>query len=345
VLTPSFTAPGEQCITGNSFTYSVGGTYAPYTTFNWNFGASASPPVSTLSNPNGITYSAPGTYPVTLFVKQALCTKTLIDSVTVLPKPKADFTSDSITACDPAIISFTNTSVSGPSVNYFWQFSDGTTSTDKNPIHKFSPAGVYNVTLTVISSNGCVDTSKFVVPGMVTVNVRPTAGFSYLPTTTTIFDPDIYFFDESLNATSWYYTFGDGGSSTMVNPSHQYGAWGTYQVIQTVVNGFGCPDTAVKYVTILPEFRFWIPNSFTPGKADGLNDVFMPSIYGVENYKFDIYNRWGERIFTTGDTASGWDGTYKGKPCQQDVYVWMITFKNVVTNRDEYHYGHVTLLK
>lgn len=345
VLAPTFTAPSAQCITGNSFSFAVGGNYASYTTFNWNFGASASPPTSILVNPSGITYSAPGTYAVSVYVKQAICSKILIDSVTVLPKPKADFVGDSIALCDPAVLTFTNTSIGGPSVSYLWQFSDGTTSTDKNPTHSFSPAGVYDVTLTIISSNGCIDTSKFVVPGMVIVNIRPTAGFSFLPTNTTIFDPDIYFFDESINSTSWYYTFGDGGSSTMVNPSHRYDNWGKYEVIQTVVNGFGCPDTAVRYVTILPEFRFWIPNSFTPGKTDGLNDVFMPLVFGVDEYKFDIYDRWGERIFHTGDTSKGWDGTYKGRPCEQDVYVWMITFLNQVTKREENHYGHVTLLK
>lgn len=345
VLSPTFTAPPPQCVTGNSFSYSVTGNYAPYSTFSWNFGASASPPTSTLSNPSGITYSAPGTYPVSVFVKQALCTKTLTDNITVLPKPKADFENDSVTMCDPAVVSFTNSSISGPSVSYLWQFSDGSTSTDKNPTHSFSPAGVYNVTLTVISNNGCVDTSKFIMPGLVTVNVRPTADFSYLPTETTIFDPDIYFFDESVHATSWHYSFGDGESSLMVNPSHHYTNWGTFEVIQTVVNGFGCPDTAVRYVTILPEFRFWIPNTFTPGKADDLNDVFMPIVFGVEQYQFDIYNRWGEKIFSTSDTEHGWNGTFKGKPCEQDVYVYMITFLNVVTKRDEYHYGHVTLLK
>jgi gliding motility-associated-like protein len=71
----------------------------------------------------------------------------------------------------------------------------------------------------------------------------------------------------------------------------------------------------------------------------------MPIVFGVEEYKFDIYDRWGEKIFSTTDTTSGWDGTYKGKLCQQDVYVYMITFLNQVTNRDEYHYGHVTLLR
>lgn len=345
VLSPTFTAPPPQCITGNSFSYTIGGNYASYSTFNWNFGSSAAPSTSTLNNPSGITYSAPGTYSVTVLVKQKICTKTLTDSVTIYPKPKAEFVADSLIMCDPAKVTFTNTSLSGPTVSYLWQFSDGTTSTDKNPTHVFSPAGVYNATLTVISNNGCIDTSKFVVPGIVTVNVKPTAGFSFLPKETTIFEPDIYFFDESQNATSWYYTFGDGGSSTMVNPSHHYNFWGKYEVVQVVVNGFGCPDTATKYVTILPEFRFWIPNTFTPGKKDGLNDVFMPIAYGVEEYKFDIYNRWGEKIFSTNDYTAGWDGTFKGKPCEQDVYVYMISFLNVVTKRDEYHYGHVTLLK
>jgi gliding motility-associated-like protein len=66
---------------------------------------------------------------------------------------------------------------------------------------------------------------------------------------------------------------------------------------------------------------------------------------GVEKYLFEIYDRWGECIFRTKDTTTGWNGTLGGKLCQTDTYVWMITLFNEVTHREEVHYGHVNLLK
>ena len=345
-LKPTLIAPPPQCITGNSFNFTVGGQFAiSYTTFNWNFGASAIPVTSTLQSPNGITYNAPGLYPLSVIVQQKMCIKTLKDTVEIYPIPKANFVADSVTLCDPASVTFTNNSISGGTPTYLWQFSNGGSSTLKNPTHLFTPAGVYDVTLTIISTAGCVDTSKFIVPGMVTVNPLPKAAFTVTPTVTSIFDPDINFFDGSVSAVSWYYSFGDGTSSANQNPSHQYTAVGDFTIIQTVTNQFGCQDTAIRNVRIEPEFRFWIPNSFTPFNHDGMNDVFMPSIIGVEKYLFEIYDRWGECIFRTRDTPTGWNGTYLNKPCQQDVYVWMISFYNTVTHRDEVHYGHVTLLK
>lgn len=344
-LKPTFVAPPPQCITNNSFNFNVGGQFSSYTTFNWNFGTSASIITSTLQSPSGIVYNAPGTFPVTVLATQKMCKKTLLDTVEVYAVPTSSFTTDSIDGCDPVTVTFTNSSTSMGTPTYFWQFGDGGTSTLKNPTHVFTPAGVYGVTLSVISTVGCIDTAVYIVPGMVTVNIHPQAGFGYLPTGTSIFDPIIYFYDSSSYATSYYYTFGDGGSSTMAYPSHEYGAPGSYTVVQTVVNGFGCPDTAVKVVTISPEFRFWVPNSFTPGNKDGLNDVFLPVVIGAEEYVFEIYDRWGERIFRSKDTQKGWDGTRGGKPCPQDVYVWMITLYNTESLREEWHYGHVTLLK
>ncbi|MBP7807743.1 MAG: PKD domain-containing protein [Bacteroidia bacterium] len=345
-LKPTFTPPPPECIVGNSFNFTVGGLFAPgYTTFNWNFGAPALPVTSTLQSPNGVVFNAPGIFPVSVIVQQKMCIKTLSNTVEVYPIPTANFVADSVTLCDPASVTFTNNSISGGTPIYLWEYSDGGSSNQTSPTHVFSPAGVYDVTLTIISVAGCIDTTKFVVPGMITVSPLPTAGFSLTPTETSIYDPDIIFFDESISAISWNYNFGDGGSSSSQNPMYSYTKPGEYQIVQTVVNQFGCVDTAIRVVKIIPEFAFWIPNSFTPGNKDGKNDIFMPSVFGVEKYLFEIYDRWGECIFRTRDTPTGWDGTYLNKPCQQDVYVWMITFYNIVTKREEVHYGHVTLLK
>ena len=98
-------------------------------------------------------------------------------------------------------------------------------------------------------------------------------------------------------------------------------------------------------VRILPEFRFWIPNAFTPGNKDNLNDIFKPIVIGVEDYTFLIFNRWGQQIFKTNDPNAGWNGTFKNQPCTDDVYVWKCEFLNIVSKSTESRVGHVTLVR
>ena len=72
----------------------------------------------------------------------------------------------------------------------------------------------------------------------------------------------------------------------------------------------------------------FVPNAFTPNN-NGQNDVFIPStgFIDLEEYKFDIFDRWGENIFTTTDRFTGWDGKMGGNKCQPGIYVWTLTFR------------------
>lgn len=344
-LAPTFTAPPPQCITNNSFSFHAGGLYAPYTSFTWYFGTNVSPPVSYSVAPTNVVYTQPGKFLVTLIAQERICSDTLHDTVKVFPKPTVKFDSTTYSSCDPAIVTFNNITPDHYPTTYLWKFSDGGVSTLKDPTHTFSPVGTYSTSVMVITNDGCIDTFRVTMPGFVVVNPSPKAGFHFLPDSTTIFDPDIYFFDESANAVTWNYDFKDGASSTMVNPSHEYQTWGDFDVMQTVTNQFGCTDAVTHLVRILPEFRYWVPNTFTPHNKDGLNDEFIPITFGVEDYKFSVFNRWGECVYRTTEPNKGWNGTFGGSASPQDVYTYMITFKNVVTLEYEQHYGSVTLLK
>ena len=98
------------------------------------------------------------------------------------------------------------------------------------------------------------------------------------------------------------------------------------------INQFGCKDTAIIQVETTTEIK--VPTAFTPnenGPNGGNyvpssldNDIFFPYTSGVKNYHFSVFNRWGELIFETFDFKQGWDGYYRGKICQQGVYVWKI---------------------
>ena len=104
--------------------------------------------------------------------------------------------------------------------------------------------------------------------------------------------------------------------------------------------------------TVSGDIQF--PNAFTPGNngpTDGVydprsfdNDHFFPIYEGVEDYRLEIFNRWGELLFTTENVKVGWDGYYRGKPAKQDVYVWK-AYAKFSDGRETTLKGDVTLLR
>ena len=109
----------------------------------------------------------------------------------------------------------------------------------------------------------------------------------------------------------------------------------------------GCKDTLRKTIEVKGAYNVWIPSSFTPN-FDKINDVFIPvfSPYGIDtkHYEFTIFNRWGSLLFNTSNVNVGWDGTFKGEPVNEGVYVFTLKFKDadgVIYDK----IGHVTLLK
>ncbi len=346
LLNPSIITPTAQCLTNNSFQFSASGGFMGTGTYTWNFGPQATPSVAATPSVSSVHFGAAGVYSVSFVVSENGCTATDGDTIRVFPPAKAEIGNFEGVGCDPYTLTFPNLS-SGSSMNYVWQFSDGSTSTEATPTHVFTPPGVYSLSLTAISMQYCMDTSKVIAVNSITVNPTPTAGFVATPTLTTIFDADIRFYNTTIvseNIVSWYYNFDDGYGSSDINPFHTYQTWGDFYVTQTVTNAFGCPNTTKLLVRILPEFRFWVPNAFTPDR-DGLNDIFKPVVIGVEEYNFMIFDRWGAQIFKTEDQTEGWDGRYKNDPCTDDVYIWKCDFKNVVSKEHEYHIGHVMLVR
>jgi gliding motility-associated-like protein len=94
-----------------------------------------------------------------------------------------------------------------------------------------------------------------------------------------------------------------------------------------------------------PPCPVYIPNAFTPNRS-GANESFKPvHECTFSEYKFQIYNRWGERIFETFNPGESWDGAYLGKDNQQDVYVWVLFYVDKKTKKSISQRGTVTLLR
>lgn len=107
-------------------------------------------------------------------------------------------------------------------------------------------------------------------------------------------------------------------------------------------NGYGCVDYDTVCVYVTRDFDVFIPNAFTPNE-DGYNDVFIPVGYGINEIRLTIFDRWGEQIFTSNETSIGWDGSRKGKQCEQGVYVYKAEIKTMAGHTVA-RVGHVTLL-
>jgi gliding motility-associated-like protein len=97
-------------------------------------------------------------------------------------------------------------------------------------------------------------------------------------------------------------------------------------------------------ITVFVGGDLFVPNVFTPGDVNNLNDIFLSLGRDIEKVEMMIFNRWGELLYSTQDKNDGWDGKYKGKLCPLGVYVWKIHYTET-SGRTGNLIGHVTLLR
>jgi len=352
LLQPSFVPPPSQCLEGNAYNFAAGGAFqgGPGTNFTWQFGPGSNPPISNDQNPAGVNFLTQGVHTVTLTINENGCVGSYVSNVTVNPMATATFNMAPLTSCPPFTVVFKdNSNPAGRILNYNWTFGDGNTSTLSTPTNTYVNIGSYNVSVSMLATNafGCNKWYNFNIPNAVTVNPIPHAEISANPLVTSIFEPEITFTDLSSNGINCSLLFGDGNTFSGCNfgtTTHTYSTYGMFQATQILMNGTGCTDTFRLDIEIKPEYRYFVPNAFTINN-DGLNEIFAPSIMGVRDYDFSIFDRWGKKIFETNSLNHGWDGTFKGDPCQQDVYVYKIKYIDEVDNKYYSHLGRVALLR
>lgn len=346
LINAGFNDNPPQCVDGNSFNFSGTGDYSDGATFSWNFGTQASPSTASTLSVSNVQYATWGDFPVSFTINDELCSQTATDTVRVYGPLEGNWTIDDGVGCVPYTIAFTNTTQSSNlPVVYNWSFGDGGTSTEFAPVHTYVSEGTYDVSLSVTDLSGCNPDAFVLEPDAVTVHPIPMADFTVEPTEVSILLANIHYSDASSGGTSCFYLFGDNLSSTACNGWHEYMEAGRYPITQIITNDFGCTDTMVKYVNILPEYGLYIPNTFTPG-FDELNDVWEVKGIGISEYHLLVYNRWGERIFETETFKHYWNGRRynRGNVCQQDMYAYKIWVRDVF-GREHQYVGRVTLLR
>jgi len=236
-----------NCATPNTFTFtnnSIGDD-----TFSWNFGDGSGNAVD-----NSVThvFAGPGTYFVDLTVTNNMsgCADTDRDTIYVT-ELNADFTPSVTEGCAPLLVSFTSNSTDA--VSWQWNFGGGASSaTTENPNRTFSNIGTYNVRLVVTDINGCTDT--LFQPALITttgalVNFEVDTTYGCINLTAEFNDLTT----PVGTIVSWLWNFGDGGTSTVQNPSHDYAGSGGYDVTLTTTDNAGCVNTrtinnAVNYI-------------------------------------------------------------------------------------------------
>ncbi len=314
------------------------------TNWNWEFGDGD---YTTEQNPSH-EFSEPGFYDVRLAVIDTNdCQDILIQTLPYFPVPPLIVLApDNFTGCQPATIFFNN--LSDPideSYAIRWYFGDGHTSDQVSPSHTYESAGIFSVDVEITSPSGCVVDTTY--EELITIESSPVAGFSFSPEETTVSQPEITFSDESIDAASIFWTFGDGHFSSIRNPIHTYNDTGYLAITQTVTHLNGCTDSLIRHVDIQPEVRFFLPNAFTPNN-DSVNEYYkgVGMFGGMQNFRFSIWNRWGELVFETTDPNEGWNGRKfnSGRDAPEGVYVVMVNYRGPRGELQE-HKGFVTLIR
>lgn len=114
-----------------------------------------------------------------------------------------------------------------------------------------------------------------------------------------------------------------------------------FRYIVTIEDENGCKDTDDVAIFFHP--LVYVPNTFTPN-GDEFNRIFKAKGGNIKNFNLKIYNRWGELTFESDDINIGWDGTYKGEPCQDGTYTWTVQYEDSRGNESKL-VGHVNLLR
>lgn len=205
---------------------------------------------------------------------------------------------------------------------------------------------IYTVSVLLTDAKTCTST----ITNTVEAYATPKANFSYTPDQPTENDNVITFSDQSSNTDiqGWTWNFyeanGNGKDTSLKqNQTITYAETGNYLVRLKVTAKNGCVDSITRLLVIAEDPTFFIPNSFTPND-DGLNDVFFPKSRAVVAYEMQIFNRWGQLLYTTTDLTQGWDGKKDGATMPNGTYIYKFTVSNADKNPRVYR-GEFSLIK
>ena len=244
------------------------------------------------------TFHATGYYTILLVVHDVNGCPDSIKRVNyiLVAKPVANFTVSPANICLPQGATFTDASTDVPGTvlqHYSWSFGDTTatvSTTTPSVGHTFTATGTYTTTEIVTDNIGCKDTTVLTLANV----FHPFAAFIASTTSTCAFTP-ISFSCYSYPIVTWFWDFGDGGTSTLKNPNKAYSDSGTYTVRLIVTDVHGCTDTAtmLNYIHISRPYA-----SFTESDSVAFCPPF--TVHFTNASTGGISNKW---LFGNGDSS------------------------------------------
>ncbi|MFM7813598.1 MAG: PKD domain-containing protein, partial [Flavobacteriales bacterium] len=221
--------------------------------------------------------------------------------------------------------------VNGPkSGSYLWNFGDGHFSDEINPKHKFAKSGTYDVSLSVTSDNGQINTTM--VNDMITIEDAPNADFTWEFINQDPMLPQVKIIDLSERAQTYHWKSGAQECST---PNCTFLLNGPQSITLVVANAHGCKNERTKAISIHSGESLGAPQNLKIGK-----DVFMPKKLKQQGLRFSlaICNSMHEVIFTSTSKNKSWDG----KNAPEGTYTWKAVVEGL-SDEPEYYFGTITL--
>ncbi|NOT50648.1 MAG: PKD domain-containing protein [Chitinophagaceae bacterium] len=297
----------------NAFS-AMGGTV----TWDWDFGDGN---ISSSQNPIHVFTPSGNFYTIKLRIGSSVSCGAVFRSARIKPSGiitgQLDF--DFIVRCDSGYVRFINKTpgLSTITGTLTWDFGDGNTSTATNPIHTYALPGNYTVKLKLTTGTACLDEEK-----SLPVEIK---NFTVVaPPDQTILVGQSVFLSTASPGTSYQWSPGIWlNDSTIRNPIATPMDDISYTV--TAYRGDGCVGKDSVRIHVLQYNDIYVPSAFTPNN-DGKNDDIKPFFPGNYQLKeFSIFDRWGNKLFTTSQRGAGWDGKIKGVAQGTGVYVWIVS--------------------
>ncbi|RYY21141.1 MAG: PKD domain-containing protein, partial [Sphingobacteriaceae bacterium] len=312
------------CTPQQSFT--ITNNSKDYTTLNWDFGTGASLTGSTTNGPFTVTYASFGDKKITLTATgDQGCNAVLTKTITVPQKPvltqlnkiNGPYCIGDTIVMSTNVLANTTYSWTGPN-----NFTSGQPSI-RIPITGIAVAGNYTL---IITQGLCSSDPLSTTIAASDITAVPVATFDaspMIPGTGSV-PLTVSFTNRSTNADSYLWDFGDGATSTQTNPQHTYTKKGSFTVKLMATNKGACRNTvSLGKLVLRYDVTVFIPNAFTPNN-DAINDDFGVKITNLQNYRIQIFNRYGQQLYEAKDILKRWDGFYNGQPVPVGTYYYVI---------------------
>jgi gliding motility-associated-like protein len=317
----------DTCVAGPVvFTDKSSSPNGKITSWKWDFGDGKS---ATLSNTSHL-YETPGLKNATLSIEDLRrCKASKTQAFNWQPVPPILLIEPStFVGCTPSEVTFKNLSKPIDSTYIIrWTFGDGGTSDRISPSYVYKTPGLYSVSIAVTSPIGCKISRTY--KDWIKINQGSKADFTYSPDKITQFNPTISLTDQSEYATRWQWFIGNKGYSTRQNPIYTFRDTGLQKVKLLTNNQYNCLDSIIKFIDVIPEITYFLPNAFTPNN-DAINDGFRGKGFteGIKRFSLKIWNRWGELIFETQNPEESWNGRKHnvGDDSPQGVYLCIVNY-------------------